>query len=176
MSNKGNKYKFISENSQKLLDPLLKNKNLLKLLKYTSNDPLSEGDVDIETVIDDGTNNPESIIYLDIFNPKIAIAEKISVYFSPYKSAKKYSHENIALGKFLFTLDVAIPHEYFVLRGQGKFRAWEIAYEIAKSIDQQEVAGIGKVLIESDNLSRSDGYRILELTLSVENVVFSDDY
>jgi hypothetical protein len=136
------KFKFIGQNTFKLLQPIVKNQNILRYIKYLDkDDPLDKKlpDIDMRTdLITDGT------IILTPFDKNVLAKEKIKIFFNPIDV--DFGDGKNILNTTYYTIDIIMPTSKWKL-SNGEFRAYMIAHEIAKEIDNKNIAGIGKVNI-----------------------------
>lgn len=134
------KFKHIENNLIKLLEIFLGNENLKKYLYYLTDDPLAEANVTANLLND--------YIVLTPFDEEILSAEKVTMFINPIEG----DYTRHPLSNIIFMIDVVIPHNKWLLSGTGKIRAFRIADEIAKDIDQQKVAGIGDVIVSKHKI------------------------
>lgn len=162
------KFKHINENATKLLTPLFNNKNFLRYIKCLSDDPLNEpiSDVDLYSNLVD-TRNQDGHFVLKHFDETILSENKIKIFFHPLKPINFTK----PLYSDIYIMEIVIPNDYWVLEGKGTWRATAMAYEIAKEIDNKEIAGLGKcyILDYDDNQSVGTSYSKLVLYIRVDN-------
>lgn len=136
------KFKFIGQNTFKLLQPIVKNQNILRYIKYLDkDDPLDKKlpDIDMRTdLITDGT------IILTPFDKNVLAKEKIKIFFTPIDI--DFGNGKDVLNTTYYMIDIMVPTSKWRL-SNGEFRAYMIAYEIAQTIDNKNIAGLGKVNI-----------------------------
>lgn len=136
------KFKFIGQNTFKLLQPIVKNQNILRYIKYLDkDDPLDKKlpDIDMRTdLITDGT------IILTPFDKNVLAKEKIKIFFTPIDI--DFGNGKDVLNTTYYMIDIMVPTSKWRL-SNGEFRAYMIAYEIAQIIDNKNIAGLGKVNI-----------------------------
>jgi hypothetical protein len=175
-----NKYQFVNENAHKILMPIINNQKILRYISYLDNDPLNTNKDDISStnIIYDGVHTENARIYLDLYNKSINNTNKILLFFSPIGCGTDNNYSiNTTSHESLFKLNIVVPAKYWTIpdkQNKKIFRAYTIANEIAKEIDNRNIAGIGNVYIKNDRVITSDNNRILELLIHVENAVFTN--
>lgn len=160
------KFKYISENTSRLVNEMLKNQNLAKYIYYLDNEkhPL------------DPSNPPVSPIRVRdrnfkfvLFDDNIVTDTQILIFFNPVMN----NYRGITLSVDTFTMDVVIPNRYWIMYNNGdiELRAYEIAYEVAKAIDGKNITGIGDVEVVSAQTGRvgSKGISVISITIEVKN-------
>ena len=154
------KFKHISTNRMKIIQELLKNQRLLKYLTYLNDNPLSGADVNAGIVLKDN-------IVLTKFNPNILTETKILMFLTT--DIIRFGRGRVT-DDTIYNLDIVLPNDKWTIYSNMVERPLAIADEIAKSIDQQRVAGIGEVWISSVNTGKvNDDYAVLNLKISVAN-------
>ena len=135
------KFKHISDNTNKLVDALLDNQNFLKWISYLKDNPEKEANI----------NNPErklgSALILTEFNEKILTERTIKVFLTPFRGAP---HKGKVLADDVYEMNITMPNEYSYIYTRRKDRRGEIARQVAISLDQQRIAGIGEVEVGSN--------------------------
>lgn len=129
----------MSKNTIKLLFTLLGNQDLLRYIHYLGDcNPLdiSLPDVSPSEVKDDN-------FILTTFNEKILEENKILIFLNPHRGHFNRS----TTAKHIYELVVTIPYKYWIIEDISELRAFSIADEIAKSVDQKNIVGIGDVFI-----------------------------
>ena len=134
------KFRNIENNLVKLLEVFLANENLKKYIYYLTDNPLSEATVT--------ENLLAKHIVLTPFDEEILSTDRVTVFVNPIEG----DYTRHPLSTIIFLIDVVIPHNKWLLPGTGKIRAFRIADEIAKDIDQKKVAGIGDVIVGKHKL------------------------
>lgn len=135
------KFKHISMNVTKLILAVITNQNFLRYVSYLDHeDPLSSQRDDISPL-----DVKDDNFILTKFNDKILRESKIVIFFNPYEGSFTHRASNVST----YTMDIIVPYDYWIIEDTGELRAYSIAHEIAKVIDQKNVAGIGLVDIAS---------------------------
>ena len=167
MSNyESQKFKYISDNTSKLVNEMLSNENLIKYIYYLDNEkhPLdpSNPPVSSSRVID---KNFKFVL----FDDNIVTDTQILVFFNPVMN----DYRGVTLSVDTFTMDIAIPNKYWIIYNNGniQLRAYEIAYEVAKAIDGKNITGIGDVEIVNAQTGRigSKGVSVISMAIKVKN-------
>lgn len=133
------KFKHISENTRKLVDALLDNQEFLKWITYLDDNPSSMPKVNPKYVLGDR-------IILTRFNEDILKERVIKIFLSPFKGI---SHRDQILADDVYTMDIAMPNDFSYIYKYMIDRFAEIARQVAISLDQQRVTGIGEVKVDS---------------------------
>lgn len=160
------KFKYISDNTSKLVNEMLSNENLVKHIYYLDNEkhPLDPSNplVPPRRVID---KNFKFVL----FDDNIVTDTQILVFFNPVMN----NYRGTTLSIDTFTMDVAIPNKYWIIHNGGniQLRAYEIAYEVVKAIDGKNITGIGDVEIVSAQTGRvgSKGISVISIMIEVKN-------
>lgn len=154
------KFKHMSTNRMKIISELLKNQRLLKYLTYLNDNPLSGADVNAGAVLRDN-------VVLTKFNETILTETKILMFLTT--DSIRFSRGRV-LDDTIYNLDIVLPNDKWTIYSNMIERPMAIADEIAKSIDQQRVAGIGEVWISAVNTGKANStYSFLNLKISVAN-------
>lgn len=130
------KFKHTSGNKMKLLFAILENDELRKWLYYIKEDPSSEKDVSVDAIL-------ERNITLSKFSEEIITESKVILLIDPIEGSFDFN----AMSTENWAITIIIPNEFWFMKQLGKERSFEIASLIAQTIDDQRLAGIGKVLI-----------------------------
>lgn len=160
------KFKYISENTSKLVNEMLSNQDLIKYIHYLDNkkhplDP-SNPPVSARQVMNE---NFEFVL----FNDNIVTDTQILIFFNPVIN----DYRGKTLSVDTFAMDIAIPNRYWIIQNKDgiQLRAYEIAYEVAKSIDGKNITGIGDVEIVSTQTGRigSKGVSVISIVIEIKN-------
>lgn len=148
----------MSVNTTKIVMSMLGNQNLLRYLSYLEDNPLDKSLPNISPMVVKQNN-----VVLTQFNQDILMDTKILMFINPFKGRFTFK----TLANDVYAIEIIIPYKYWLIEDTGELRAFSIAYEIAKTIDQQNIAGIGDV-----NIIEWNSYKINEifsgLTLFIE--------
>lgn len=144
---------------------MLTNQDLLRYIHYLGDyDPLDKRleDVGMAKVKQDN-------FVLTLFNPTILTNTKAMLFLNPYNGRfRKGSTAND-----VFTLDIVIPYDYWIISDTSELRAYSIAYQIAKTIDQKNIAGVGNVaIVDYKAFKVDDTFSGVTLLLEIENATY----
>lgn len=134
------RFKNISEDMNKIVDMLLKNKKLLKWVTYIDDNPLERSDVPPSTVL--GRN-----IILTRMNETVLKELYIKLFITPISGS---DHRVGILADTVFEIAIAVPTQHSYSYPIRKHRASEIASEIANSLDGKHITGLGEVKVSSN--------------------------
>lgn len=138
------KFKHISDNTNKLVSALLDNQDFLKWITYLEDDPISEPDIENVYALGNILGNR---LILTEFNEKILDKRKIVVFLTPFKGTP---HRGKVLADDVYEMNIVMPNEYSYIYPYRLDRRGEIARQVAISLDQKRVAGIGEVEVGAD--------------------------
>ena len=165
MNNKiSSKFKFISENTIKIVNEMLSNQNLVKYIHYLDREhPLNSDrpDVSAREVRD------KNFVFTH-FNEDILVETQILVFVNPNRG--RFPSNRVVAGD-IYRMDIIIPNRYWMIGDTLELRAFSIAHEIALEIDNKNIAGVGSVIITDwDSYKVNDKYSGLTLLIEVSNV------
>lgn len=162
------KFKFVGQNTFKLLMPIITNQNILRYIKYFNEiDPLSPTLADINTrevnLIADKT------VVLTPFDTSVLTEEQIKIFFNPTKI--DFGDGDDILNTVYYRIHIIVPTSKWVMNGSGQFLAYCISHEIAKEVDNKNIAGIGKVNIvgQADEGKVTDTFSGLTFKIAVNS-------
>lgn len=163
------RFRDISKNGFEILKRLCKNQKLKRYLKYLDDDPLGSDKPDIiDSLIDDGSGSGH--FFATFFNDTVQIVDKAMIFVNPYQGNFYSMNKNI-MDTNTYTIDIIVNNSGWVIKDQSLLRAFEIAHEVAREVDQERISGIGKAEIVSwkthPNISK--GYTALTLFLEINN-------
>jgi hypothetical protein len=152
------KFKFMGDNTNKMLYMITTNQNFLRYIKYLDNDPLNTSKPDV------AYSEVQDNFAVDLFDEEVLEETKIKVFFSPLDGML----EEKPIGHDIFILDIVIPKDFWKLEGKGEFRAFQMAHEVALKLDGKNVAGIGDInIIKWRSFKINNQYRGLTLWIKV---------
>ncbi len=156
------KFSHVGQNASRILAELLSDQTILRYTMYLIDDPLDQSLPDIHgDLMDSEDLLPHPVDYSTL------IEEQVKLAFYPSKS--KYSSESV-IGSDVYELDIIVPYKYWTVNGKSNYRAFRIAFEIAKLIDKRQITGIGKIQITEWKLEKiNQQYGILSLLIEVKN-------
>lgn len=156
------KFLHTSQNKMNLVMAMLQSPELRKWIYYLTANPSEEDDVNIGTVLKEN-------IVLDKYDDRIQQVSKVLVYVDAVEG--RFYHNKPSAEQW--AISIAVPNEFWYIKEIGKLRAFELAHQIAIAIDDQRLAGIGKVLIskyETYNINQRWTQLTLFLTIVNSNL------
>ena len=156
------KFKFVSKTMNQMMNQILRNRAVRRYITYLGKShPLDVGipDVSPKKVFDDN-------VYFKIYTEEVLSDEKVVLFLNPVEQ----DYSNLSLGLDFYQLDIVVPEAAWEIRTdlEREIRAYSILHEIAKEIDQQKIAGIGEVTIQTSFMqSMTKGYAIVSTTIMV---------
>ncbi len=166
------KFKYISENILKIILALLPNQNLLRYIHYLDEENKHPLDPTLPNV-SAGIIKNNNFIFTH-FNEEILTEAKVLIFFNSRHG--RFSHKN-ALSEDIFQMDIIVPYDFWMIETDGtlELRAYSIAYEIAKVLEEKsDIAGIGKLsIIDYDSAKVSDRHSRLTLFMKASNFTFT---
>lgn len=133
------KFKYISENTLRLTQEILKSEDLIKYIYHVDSSPLNNNLAEVSSsqiIKNNFTFAP--------FNNVILEDTKVMVFFYPFRSEQTYDY---ATTDDIYQMDIIVPYQYWLFDDLFGFRAYAIADEVSKAIDGKSIAGIGRTLI-----------------------------
>lgn len=140
MNKVSTRYQNVSKNLNEIVNELLKNQNLLKWLTYLVDDPLSLPDVPPGKVLGNQ-------IVLTRVNPEI-LPEAVTKLFIVPKGG--VDHRKGMLADTIFEVQIISPFREGYIYPYRIDRYTEIASEIALSLDEKHITGVGDVKVSSN--------------------------
>lgn len=131
------KFKNIENNLEKLLDAFMANDNFMKYVYYLNDNPLAE------SIVPKKLDVMDKNIVLTPFDEEVLEESKITLFINPIDG----DYERSSLSVLTFLVEIVIPIKKWNLPGKINIRAFRIADEIAKEVDQKHVAGISEVVV-----------------------------
>lgn len=159
---KSTKFLHTSQNKMNLVMAMLQSPELRKWIYYLKANPSEEDDISIRTVLDEN-------FVLDKYDDIIQQVSKVLVYVDAIEG--RFYHNKPSAEQW--AVSIAVPNEFWYIKEIGKLRAFEVAHQIALAIDDQRLAGIGKVLIskyETYNINQRWTQLTLFLTIVNSNL------
>lgn len=120
---------------------MLTNQDLLRYIHYLGDyNPLDKALEDVSLI-----QVKQQNFMLTPFNPEILSNTKIMLFLNPFSGrfGKNVEADDV------YTLDILVPYDYWIIGDTSEIRVYSIAHQIAKSIDQKNIAGVGNVVIAS---------------------------
>ena len=154
------KFKFIEENLSKMLILLVNNQDFKRYIVYLDKYPLDP------TLPDVNDNLIGKYIFLQPFSEDILEESRVMLFINPYEGDLKDIH----IGYDTYVIDIIVPIRYWLIAGKGEIRPFRIAREIANTLDNQYIAGIGRINIVKYRLFKvNELYAGLALWVNVVN-------
>ena len=125
-------------NLQKIISRLQLNQNLLKLVYYTSKDPLNEEDLTEEQVKTEVYNKLIKIV------PRIGYKETAQSMISMRVVRGRNNPENGEFRDFEIDIEVFVPLTQWFIK-DSNLRPFAIMGEIHKSLNNKTINGLGKM-------------------------------
>lgn len=141
------RFAVMGEDIFKIVDRLLKNQRLLKLLKYTDNDPLSHPDLTQDEI--------DKMLHKNILiTPKIPDEDQDkNCYIVVLLDNYTVDPENSDFKATFIRFDVLCPMDRWIIKGSS-LRPYLLMNEIDKDFNEKKLSGIG-------NLSFSTAERLV---------------
>ena len=136
------RFEVMGDDIFKIVNKILNNQNLLKLVKYTDNDPLAHEDIPQDEI--------DKMLHKDILiTPKIPDEDDdkncyIIVLLDNYVVDAENKDFKVATVRF----DVLCPMDRWVINGKS-LRPYLIMNEIDKEFNEKKLAGIGNLSFNS---------------------------
>lgn len=129
----------LGENAQKIMQRLLANQNLLKLLYYTDKDPLSQPDLTEKQIQNEVFDKLVKIT--PRVGPKETAHSIISMRFTRgRRNMNNNEFENISIA-----IESFVPLTQWIIKGTN-LRPFAIMGEIQKSLNGKTINGLGKLM------------------------------
>ena len=129
----------LGENAQKIMQRLLANQNLLKLLYYTDKDPLSQPDLTDEQIQNEVFEKLVKII--PRVGPKETAHSIVTIRFTRGRqNLNNKEFENIRV-----SVESFVPLTQWIIKGVN-LRPFAIMGEIQKSLHDKTINGLGKMI------------------------------
>lgn len=141
-NNISTKFKHTSKHRMNLLLAILDNADLRKWLYYMSDDPSSEPDIDIDSVI-------RKNITFTKYSEEILQDSRAVLFLELLEGSFSFNK----MSPEVWAINLAIPNDRWFIRQYGLDRPYEIANRICQTIDEQRLAGIGKVVVTDYKIS-----------------------
>ena len=129
----------LGPNLQKIVRKLLSNQNLLKLLYYTGNDPLSEPDLSDEII--------KNEIYEKLikFVPRVGPKETAQALISLRVVSGVTDSNNNQFRNIHLSLEIFTPLTQWVIK-DANLRPFAIIGEIQTTLNGKKIDGLGKIM------------------------------
>lgn len=133
-------------NLQKIINRLISNKDLLKLLYYNDKDPLSQPDLTEEQIKEEVLEKLIKII------PRIGPKETANSIVSIRVVSARRNLENNEFRDITIAVEIFVPLTQWIIK-DSNLRPFAIMGEIQKSLDNKKINGLGKMIGGEFNLN-----------------------
>lgn len=144
---------------------MLTNQDLLRYIHYLGDyNPLDKEleDVGVATV------KNENFILMP-FNPKILLNTKTMLFLNPFTG----QFDKSVAADDVYALDIVVPYDFWIIGETSELRAYSIAHQVAESVDQKKIAGVGNVVIDSYKAYKvDDTFAGITLFIKVSNASY----
>lgn len=133
-------------NLQKIINRLISNKDLLKLLYYNDKDPLSQPDLTEEQIKEEVLEKLIKII------PRIGPKETANSIVSVRVTSARRNLENNEFRDITIAVEIFVPLTQWIIK-DSNLRPFAIMGEIQKSLDNKKINGLGRMIGGEFNLN-----------------------
>ena len=133
-------------NLQKIINRLISNKDLLKLLYYNDKDPLSQPDLTEKQIKEEVLEKLIKII------PRIGPKETANSIISIRVVSARRNLENNEFRDITIAVEIFVPLTQWIIK-DSNLRPFAIMGEIQKSLDNKKINGLGKMIGGEFNLN-----------------------
>lgn len=133
-------------NLQKIINRLISNKDLLKLLYYNDKDPLSQPDLTEEQIKEEVLEKLIKII------PRIGPKETANSIVSIRVVSARRNLENNEFRDITIAVEIFVPLTQWIIK-DSNLRPFAIMGEIQKSLDNKKINGLGRMIGGEFNLN-----------------------
>lgn len=165
LENTSLKFKHMSKNTTKIMIAMLTNQDLLRYVYYMGDyDPLDTKLDNVGLV----TVKNENFI-LAPFNPEVLSSTKTMLFLNPFSGrfGKGVAADDV------YTLDIIAPYDFWIIGETSELRVYSIAHQVARSVDQKNIAGVGNIVIVNYKAYKvDDTFSGITLFLEVANATY----
>ena len=136
----------LGANLQKIINRLISNKDLLKLLYYNDKDPLSQPDLTEKQIKEEVLEKLIKII------PRIGPKETANSIVSIRVVSARRNLENNEFRDITLAVEIFVPLTQWIIK-DSNLRPFAIMGEIQKSLDNKKINGLGKMIGGEFNLN-----------------------
>ncbi len=136
----------LGANLQKIINRLISNKDLLKLLYYNDKDPLSQPDLTEKQIKEEVLEKLIKII------PRIGPKETANSIISIRVVSARRNLENNEFRDITIAVEIFVPLTQWIIK-DSNLRPFAIMGEIQKSLDNKKINGLGKMIGGEFNLN-----------------------
>ena len=126
-------------NLQKIINRLISNKDLLKLLYYNDKDPLSQPDLTEKQIKEEVLEKLIKII------PRIGPKETANSIISIRVVSARRNLENNEFRDITIAVEIFVPLTQWIIK-DSNLRPFAIMGEIQKSLDNKKINGLGRMI------------------------------
>ena len=126
-------------NLQKIINRLISNKDLLKLLYYNDKDPLSQPDLTEKQIKEEVLEKLIKII------PRIGPKETANSIVSIRVVSARRNLENNEFKDITLAVEIFVPLTQWIIK-DSNLRPFAIMGEIQKSLDNKKINGLGRMI------------------------------
>lgn len=126
-------------NLQKIINRLISNKDLLKLLYYNDKDPLSQPDLTEKQIKEEVLEKLIKII------PRIGPKETANSIVSIRVVSARRNLENNEFRDITLAVEIFVPLTQWIIK-DSNLRPFAIMGEIQKSLDNKKINGLGRMI------------------------------
>ena len=136
----------LGANLQKIINRLISNKDLLKLLYYNDKDPLSQPDLTEKQIKEEVLEKLIKII------PRIGPKETANSIVSIRVVSARRNLENNEFRDITIAVEIFVPLTQWIIK-DSNLRPFAIMGEIQKSLDNKKINGLGRMIGGEFNLN-----------------------
>ena len=129
----------LGANLQKIINRLISNKDLLKLLYYNDKDPLSQPDLTEKQIKEEVLEKLIKII------PRIGPKETANSIVSIRVVSARRNLENNEFRDITIAVEIFVPLTQWIIK-DSNLRPFAIMGEIQKSLDNKKINGLGRMI------------------------------
>ena len=129
----------LGENAQKIIQRLIANQNLVKLLYYTDKDPLSQPDLTDEQLKQEVFEKLIKIV------PKVGSKETAHSVVAVRFVRGRRNYQNKEFENITIAVETFVPMTQWLIKGTN-LRPFAIMGEIQKSLNDKTINGLGKMV------------------------------
>lgn len=133
-------------NLQKIINRLISNKDLLKLVYYNDKDPLSQPDLTEKQIKEEVLEKLIKII------PRIGPKETANSIVSVRVVSARRNLENNEFRDITIAVEIFVPLTQWIIK-DSNLRPFAIMGEIQKSLDNKKINGLGRMIGGEFNLN-----------------------
>jgi hypothetical protein len=172
---KSQKFKFLDDNIQKILAPLLRNQTFLRMVYNLNSYPLEKQYYkDSTLVLQPDIITPyqnmmsDGHMVLTLFNQSVLSEQKVMIFLSHLRSP--FTDGLSITSESTYAITIVVPYIYVALPITHEQRQHIIAREICNELDGQKITGIGNIYCTLGSEAKiNDTYQAFDILLKVTN-------